>query len=158
MPLRVLLVAFLVAISVGYTAGLYFVWHTTNMSVDGTTEQFLGNEDASLEEITEIKYRKDTLEMMNIIHTHVTSFALIYLAVGAIFLFGSAGPRTKVILATEPFAATLVLFGGMWGLRYVGGTYAPLFAIVIMIAGLLTAVCFYTMVTRSLVDLMRKVS
>jgi len=155
-PIRLLLTSFLVTISLGYAAGLYFVGHTTNVSPAGTVEQFRGNEDVPIEEVEEIKYAKDTLEMMNIIHTHVTSFALIYLVVGGIFLFTGCDPRLKIFLAVEPFAATIVLFGGMAVLRYFGDGSSTWIATVMMAAGMLTTLAFYGMVVLSLRDLWRK--
>jgi len=154
-PVRLLLTSFLITILLGYSAGVYFVGHTTKVTPAGTVEQFRGNESVPIDEVDEIKYAKDTLEMMNIIHTHVTSFALIYLAIGGIFLFTGFNPKLKVILAVEPFVATIVLFGGMAVLRYLGTDSSTWIAAVMMAAGLLTTGAFYVMVLLSLRDLWR---
>lgn len=152
---RWLVTAFLVTIGFGYSVGLVFVEQTTGVAPEGTVEQFRGNEDVPMSEVSEIKYRKDTLEMLNIVHAHVTSFALIYLAVGGIFLLSSYKARLKTILAVEPFVATILLFGGMLCLRYLGAGLSQVFALIMMIAGAATAVCFYLMVGLSLFDLWR---
>lgn len=152
---RWFLTAFLVTITAGYATGIYFVAFTTHGSVTGTVHEFRGNEDVPLEEAREIKYAKDTLEMLNVIHAHVTSFALIYLAVGGIFLCSSYGPKLKGALAVEPFAATLILFGGMAALRYLGSGAAGVFAAVMMAAGLSTFGCFLAMVVLSLWEMWR---
>lgn len=152
---RWFLTAFLVTITAGYATGIYFVSFTTHSSVTGTVHQFRGNEDVPLDEAREIKYAKDTLEMLNVIHAHVTSFALIYLAVGGIFLFSSYRPALKGLLAVEPFAATLILFGGMAALRYLGSGAAGAFAGLMMVAGLSTFGCFLAMVVLSLWEMWR---
>lgn len=152
---RWFLTAFLVTVTFGYAAGLFFVAQTTSVSSEGTVQQFRGNENVPISEIDEIKYAKDTLEMMSIIHTHVTSFALIYLAVGGIFLLSSFDSRIKLFLAIEPFAATLLLFGGMAALRYFGAGVSVAFAWIMMAAGMMTTICFLSMVGLSLYDLWR---
>lgn len=152
---RWFLTAFLATITFGYVAGVYFVSHTTDFSAEGTVQQFRGNEDVPISEVEEIKYGKDTLEMMNVIHTHVTSFALIYLAVGGIFLFGSFDPRLKAFLALEPFVATLLLFGSMTGLRFFGDETSEAFAWLMLVAGLTTTLCFLAMVGLSVFDIWR---
>ncbi|HET6567642.1 MAG TPA: hypothetical protein VFG50_06735 [Rhodothermales bacterium] len=152
---RWFLTAFLVTITAGYATGVYFVSVTTHGSVVGTVHEFRGNEEVPLEEAREIKYAKDTMEMLNVIHAHVTSFALIYLAVGAIFLCSSYPPGLKGILAVEPFAATLILFGGMAALRYLGSTAAGAFAGIMMLAGFSTFGCFLIMVALSLWEMWR---
>jgi len=150
---RLFLTAFLITITLGYAAGLYFVAHTTDMTPGGAVEEFRGNEELPVSQIDEIKFAKDTLEMMNIIHTHVTSFALIYLAVGGIFLFSRFRRTLKIALAVEPFAATVLLFGGMAGLRYFDSAVADVFAWLMMVTGTITALCFVSMVGLSLFDL-----
>ncbi len=147
---RLFVTAFLVTVTIGYLTGIYFVAFTTHGTPAGTVHQFRGNEEEPLEEIEEIKYEKGSLEMLNIIHTHVTSFALIFFAVGGVFLFSSAPPGLKAALAVEPFAATLLLFGGMAGMRYLGEGMALPLALVMMLAGLSTFVCVIAMTSMAL--------
>ncbi len=154
-PWRVLLTAFLITMTAGYLTGLYFVAFTTQGSPQGVAEQFRGNEGAPAEEVAEIKYEKSLVEMLSIIHTHVTSFALIFLSIGGIFLLGRARPRTKAVLAAEPFVATLVLFGGMAALRWLGPAWAKPMAFVMMAAGFSTFVCLIAMVGASLWEMWR---
>lgn len=154
-PARWFVTVFLVTIMAGYLAGVYFVYSTTQGTPTGTVQRFRGNENIPVEEVQEIKYPKPTAEMLNIIHTHVTSYALIYLAVGGLFLFSSYGPKVKAFLTVEPFLGTLLLFGGMAGLRYLGEGAASLFAYVMLAAGLLTFGCFLAMVGLSLWELWR---
>jgi hypothetical protein len=147
---RLFLTAFLVTISLGYFAGVYFVSHTTSVTSRGTIEQFRGNEDSVSADRMEIKFEKSTLEMLSLIHSHVTSFSMIYLAVGGIFLFSSFSRRLRIILTIEPFLATILLFGGMAGLRYLGGSAATALAWLMMVAGFSTFLCFAAMVGLSI--------
>ncbi len=151
--LRLFLTAFLLTISFGYGTGIYFVAHTTHVSASGTVEQFRGNEDASTGSETEIKFEKSTLEMLNVIHAHVTTFSLIYLAVGGIFLFSSFSKRLRSILSVEPFVATIILFGGMVGVRFMDESVATVMAWIMMIAGGSTFLAFGAMVALSLRDM-----
>jgi len=147
---RLFLTAFLVTISFGYGTGIYFVSHTTHVSATGTVEQFRGNEEALTGTEAEIKFEKSTLEMLNVIHAHVTTFSLIYLAVGGVFLFSSFSRRLRSILTVEPFVATIILFGGMVGVRYLDGSLATGMAWVMMVAGGSTFLAFGAMVSLSL--------
>lgn len=150
--------AFLVTMTAGYLTGIYFVAFTTHTTPQGTVHQFRGNQDVPIEELgeaEELKYEKGDLEMLNIIHSHVTSFALIFFAVGGIFLFSSMGPRWKLALAVEPFVATILLFGGMAAIRYLPAGWAFPAAIVMMAAGLSTFAAVLVMAGRSLWDMWR---
>lgn len=153
---RLFLSAFLVVMSAGYFHGLYFVDFTTHSSAEGTVIQFRGNEDLPFESGGEIKYAKTLPEMLNIIHSHLISFALIFFGVGGVFLFSTVKDRLKAILALEPFVATLVLFGGMWGVRYAPeGLWSTAIAWTMLLAGVVTAICFTVMVSVSLWEMWR---
>lgn len=165
-PARWLLVSFLVTMAFGYASGLYFVRDTTHLTAKGTEEQFRGNEETTIasaeadldagaeaEPAGEIKFAKATPEMLTIIHTHVTSYALIFLGVGAVFLGSSARRRVKTALLVEPFVATCVLFGGMGAVRYLSPAWAAPSAWLMMLAGLSTTVVFAVMVGWSLWEL-----
>ncbi len=153
---RLFVTSFLVVMAVGYLHGVYFVDFTTHSSLKGTATNFRGNEDLPIEQAAELKYAKTLPEMLNILHTHITSFALIFFAVGGIFLFSSTRDRLKVLLAVEPFVATLVLFGGMWGVRYAPEGLAGLFAGLMLLAGVTTLLCFLAMVSISLWEMWGK--
>lgn len=152
---RAFLSAFLIVISVGYLAGTFFVIHTSHGTPAGTMGQFRGNENVPIEDTDVIKFAKSDIEMLNIIHAHVTSFALIFFAIGGIFLFTSYTTALKAFLAIEPFVATLVLFGGMAALRYMPDVWAFPLATLMMLAGLSTSLCVVCLVLLSLLDMWR---
>ncbi len=147
---RWLVTWFLIVVGVGYLTGIVFVRHTTHNTPTGIVHQFRGNEDVPLEQVQEIKYPKSPYEMLNIIHAHVTSFALIFMAVGGLFLGTSVSERWKAILALEPFAATLLLFGGMAAVRFLPEGWELPAAWVMLVAGASTFVCLYAMIGRML--------
>ncbi|RMG69096.1 MAG: hypothetical protein D6715_00620 [Calditrichaeota bacterium] len=143
---RLFLSAFLITLTCGYLSGIYFVHLTTGNSPAGISQQFRGNESLPLEQVKEIKYPKSTREMLNIVHSHVTSFALIFFAVGAIFLLSSLPDGMKKFLLVEPFVATLLLFGGMVGVRYLPAGWALPLGILMMVAGITTFLVLLAMV------------
>ncbi len=147
---RWLVTWFLIVLGVGYLTGIVFVRHTTHNTPRGVVHQFRGNEEVPLEEVQEIKYPKSPYEMLNILHAHITSFALIFLAVGGLFMGTSVSERWKAILALEPFAATLVLFGGMAAVRFLPESWAWPAAWVMLVAGGSTFICLYVMIGRIL--------
>ncbi len=150
---RLFLSAFLITLTCGYLAGVYFVDETTGNTPSGISQQFRGNESLPLEMVQEIKYPKSTREMLNIVHSHVTSFALIFFAVGALFLLSSAPEKAKMFLVVEPFCATLLIFGSMVGVRYLPASWAVPLATVMMLAGLTTFGALMTMVGISLFEM-----
>src|SRR3990172_5501863 len=99
---RLLVTAFLMVLGFGYLSGAYFAVSTTHFSSEGTRYQFRGNEDVPFDKIDEIKYPKSTEEMLNIVHSHVSSFALIFFSVGIIFYFSSIRGKWKSVFILEP--------------------------------------------------------
>lgn len=147
--------AFVVVLTAGYLCGIYFVAYTTHGTPTGTVHQFRGNEEVPIEEAQEIKYEKSDLEMLNIIHSHTTSFSLIFFALGGLFLFTAYPERLKAVLSVEPFVATVLLFGGMAGIRYLPETWALPAGIVMMVAGLSTFAAVVAMAVLLLWELWR---
>ena len=80
--LKYLVTAFLLVLSIGYFTGIRFVDHTTAQTPVGIQENYLGNE--SDEDATEMKFKKTKQEMLNIVHTHILSMALIFLLTGVL--------------------------------------------------------------------------
>lgn len=155
--LRHLLASFLIVIAAGYTLGAFFVDHTTDTDPDGIAERFLGTEGVGIDPMAmpperEIQYEKSAAEVLNITHTHVISLALVFLAVGGIFVFASGIPGwLRGFLVLEPFLSIVLTFGGMWLLRY----HSPSWSILIAVSGMLMSLCFYVMVGVSVWQLLR---
>lgn len=118
--------------------------------LQGWCNPFRGNEEVPLEAVQEIKYPKSPYEMLHIVHAHITSFALIFLAVGRLFLDTSVSARWKAILTLEPFAATLLLFGGMVAVRFLPKSWALPASWVMLVAGASTFIGLHAMIGRML--------
>lgn len=109
---KVFIVLFLIAISCGYLTGLTFLTRTTSLMPDGIEKHYIGNEDE--EDAEEMIFKKSEREILNIIHTHVLSFSLIFFALGIILITTSVNQKLKAFLLIEPFVSIILTFGGIW--------------------------------------------
>jgi|ERR1041384_156072 hypothetical protein len=149
--LRLFITAFLVLLTSGYAAGLFFVDHTTGGSVRGLSEEYRGSPEGSAS--PELKYAKSADEMYILLHNHILSLSLVFFAVGGLFYFSSiAGPRLKGFLAVEPLVAVGTTFGGIWLTRFVSES----FGILVLASGISMAGCYCAMVALILWELWAK--
>ena len=109
---RNLLIAFVITLSFGYATGMYYLTLTSGLQTQSIEENYLGNE--ADEAALEMKFKKPEKEVVSIIHSHVISFSLIFLAIGGLLLLTSYPPRLKSILVIEPFISIILTFGGIW--------------------------------------------
>ena len=79
-PVKFFLVAFFVALTVGYFTGINFVRVTESSTPKGVVENYNGNEDVP--EATTMKFKKGKREMLTIIHTHILSISFIFFLLG----------------------------------------------------------------------------
>ncbi len=128
-------------LTIGVGVGLYYVYYTTGLSVEGTSEQFRGSTidgDFSIPE----KYPKPLSELLNTTHTHILSMTFIFVIIGSIFYFNSILTGfVKTFLIIEPFISILTTFGGIWLVRYIH----PEFSYLIIASGVLMYVSFFLM-------------
>ena len=142
-PSKIKLLCFIAVLnlSIGIGVGLYYVFHTTQMSADGTSEHFRGS---SIDEDFDIpeKYPKPISELLNTTHTHVLSMTFIFLIIGGIFFFNSIITGTfKTFLIIEPFISILTTFGGIWLIRFLH----PTFSYLVIFSGALMYLSFFIM-------------
>ena len=109
---RKLLIAFVITLSFGYGAGMYYLTLTSGTQSQSIEENYLGNE--ADESALEMKFKKPEKEVVSIIHSHVISFSLIFIAMGALLLLTSYPARLKSFLIIEPFVSIILTFGGIW--------------------------------------------
>ena len=146
--LKLFLTVFVVVLSLGYAAGIFFVAHTTSMSPSGIDEEFTGS--IHPETSGEMKFEKSAREMFILIHDHVLSLALVFFALGGVFYFSSLIPdRLKLFILIEPFVAIVTTFGGIALVRFV----AVQFSWLVIVSGFSLFVCFATMVVLILAEL-----
>ena len=149
---RYFLLVFIVCLTIGGTVGLVYVWKTTSMSPAGASEHYSGTVVSGDLDIPE-KYPKSVESMLLTTHTHVISFAMIFLVLGGIFSLNSLIKGSlKTFVIIEPFITVLGTFGSIWGMRYLSSVYSYLS----IIFGVMTYFTFYFMVGVVLYDLILK--
>lgn len=141
---------FLVTLSFGFSSGIKFVDHTTNITPQGIEESYLGNEGNENAEI--MKYEKTQQEMLTMLHTHVMSLSLVFFITGILVFLSKANLKVKRILAIEPLCSIIFTFGGiylMWG----GITWMKY---IVLISGIVMSICFTLGVLLILWNLIQK--
>ena len=143
LPTKIKILCFITILNltIGVGVGLYYVYYTTQISIDGTTEHFRGStidDDFSIPE----KYPKPLSELLNTTHTHILSMTFIFLIMGSIFYFNSIITGfLKTFLIIEPFISIIITFGGIWLVRFIH----PAFSYLIIISGILMYASFFLM-------------
>ncbi|MCH7658817.1 MAG: hypothetical protein IIB05_10935 [Bacteroidetes bacterium] len=138
---KVFIALFLIAISCGYFTGLSFLTRTTSLMPDGIEKHYIGNEDE--EDAGEMIFKKSEREILNIIHTHVLSFSLIFFALGSILITTSVNQKLKTFLLIEPFVSIILTFGGIWILwkEILWFKYVILFSGILLTTSFILIVC-----------------
>lgn len=174
----------LITLTVGYSTGLLFVAHTTDLRPKGVEERYRGNQAPDLTLPTfaadstalsampaettttgselaadaadeEMKFEKSYAEMLNITHTHILAVAGFFALTAFLFaLTERPSRRLKSFLIIEPFVAMLTSFGAMWLMRYLH----PAFSYLLILSSTSMAICFYLMVWFALRELFRSPS
>lgn len=140
--LKLALTFFLLTVALGYLIGLVNVYDKTHLSYDGVLMHILGSEE-------EMIYGKEFADLVNVSHTHITGWAMMFLLVFIIFAFSNFGEKLKGTLGILPFVVLVLDQGFMWLTRYVAEPFAWLF----MLSGFVQAFLFYLLVVLGLYDL-----
>ena len=146
---RNLLIAFVITLSFGYSTGMYYLTLTSGIETHSIEENYLGNE--SDEAALEMKFKKPEKEVVSIIHSHVISFSLIFLAIGGLLLMTTYPARLKFILVIEPFISIILTFGGIW-LMWQGISWMKY---VIIVSGTLMNLAYVVMAVLVLIALLK---
>lgn len=134
--IKLLLIAFVVVLSVGFFTGLLFVNETSSANPNGIEEQYLGNENN--ENAVEMKFKKTDKHMLNIVHSHILSMALIFFLLGLILSTTQLQYKLKVFLMVEPLISVILTFGGIY-LLWKGITWMKY---IVMISGTLMTLSY----------------
>lgn len=146
--LKILITAFLILLTFGYSIGLLLVEHKTALTPAGITEEYKGTNEDSQEEV--IKYPRSKNEMYIFLHNHVTSLSVIFFIIGFIFYFSSAvSCQIKTFLILEPFISIAVTFSGIWLLWET----SQLFSWLVLVSGILMGLSYAAMVVLILIEL-----
>jgi len=109
---KVFIALFVITLSFGFFTGFSFLHLTTSLTPHGIENHYIGNEnDVDAEEMI---FKKSEREILNIIHTHVFSFSLIFLALGGILTTTSINQKLKKFLLIVPFVSIILTFGSIW--------------------------------------------
>ncbi|SFS32779.1 hypothetical protein [Lutibacter maritimus] len=110
--IKVVIVAFISVLSIGFYGGLSFVNTTTSMHVNGIETHYLGNEDD--EEAMDMKFKKSEREILTVVHNHILSLSVIFLLLSLILSTTSINKKLKYFLMIEPFLSIVFTFGGIY--------------------------------------------
>lgn len=110
--IKVVIIAFISVLSIGFYGGLSFVNTTTSMQVSGIETHYLGNEDD--EEAMDMKFKKSEREILTVVHNHMLSLSVIFLLLSLILSTTSINKKLKYFLMVEPFLSIVLTFGGIY--------------------------------------------
>jgi hypothetical protein len=110
--IKVVIIAFISVLSIGFYGGLSFVNTTTSMQVSGIETHYLGNEDD--EDAMDMKFKKSEREILTVVHNHMLSLAVIFLLLALILSTTSINKKLKYFLMIEPFLSIVFTFGGIY--------------------------------------------
>ncbi len=139
---RYFLIAYVVALTFGYSTGFVFLKEATQLEPTGIEQNYLGNKDQAKSNNKSMKFKMTFRELLTTIHTHSISISFIFLSLGVILLFTTLPPLLKKCLLIEPFISIILTFGGIWvmweGIHW--------FRYVVMISGILLNLSLFVMV------------
>ena len=147
---RVFLIMFIMCLSVGYATGMYYISISSGFTGQSVSENYLGNEDDEEAEI--MKFKMKEKEVLSIVHSHVISFSLIFLALGFLLFHSSFSEKLIAFLAIEPFVSIILTFGGIW-LMWKGLDWMKY---IVIFSGTLMHFIFISSATLVMVDLIKK--
>ena len=127
---------FVLTLSIGYFTGLKFIKNTTNLSLEGIEQNYNGNK--SVENASQMFFKKSEGAIITTIHTHILSFSLIFFSLGLLLLTVPMHATLKRFLLIEPFISILLTFGGIWMLW----KDIIWFKYIVMISGTLLTISF----------------
>lgn len=110
--IKLLIVAFICTLSIGFYGGITFVKSTTNSNPKGIEERYLGNE--ADEAATTMKFKKSEGEILTLVHNHILSLSVTFFLLSLILGTTSVNKKLKMFLMIEPFISIILTFGGIY--------------------------------------------
>ncbi|CAM1333348.1 hypothetical protein [Tenacibaculum aestuariivivum] len=148
--IKLLIVAFICTLSIGFFGGISFVRDTTNSNPKGIEERYLGNEND--EEASTMKFKKSSGEIKTLVHNHILSLSVIFFLFATIVATTSINKRLKLFLMIEPFVSIILTFGGIY-LMWTGITWLKY---IVMLSGLFMTLSFGVGVVVIISQLLKK--
>jgi hypothetical protein len=110
--IKLLIVAFICTLSIGFYSGISFVRSTTDANPNGIEQRYLGNEDD--ENATKMMFKKSEGEIMTTVHSHILSLSVIFFMVALLIATTDIPQKLKLFLMIEPFFSLVFTFGGIY--------------------------------------------
>jgi hypothetical protein len=110
--IRLLIIAFVCTLSIGFYSGISFVRSTTNADPTGIEQRYLGNEE--VENATKMMFKKSEGEMMTTVHSHILSLSVIFFIMSLLLATTDIPQKLKLFLMIEPFFSLVFTFGGIY--------------------------------------------
>ncbi len=110
--IKLLILAFICTLSIGFYSGISFVRSTTNANPSGIEQRYLGNEDD--ENAKKMMFKKSEGEIMTTVHSHILSLSVIFFLVALILSTTVINQKLKLFLMIEPFFSLVLTFGGIY--------------------------------------------
>jgi hypothetical protein len=110
--IKLLIVAFVCTLSIGFYSGISFVRSTTNANPTGIEQRYLGNEED--ENATKMMFKKSEGEMMTTVHSHILSLSVIFFMISLVLSTTDIPQKLKLFLMIEPFFSLVFTFGGIY--------------------------------------------
>lgn len=110
--IKLLIVAFICTLSIGFYSGISFVKSTTNANPTGIEQRYLGNEED--ENATKMLFKKSEGEIMTTVHSHILSLSVIFFMVSFLLATTDIPQKLKLFLMIEPFFSLVLTFGGIY--------------------------------------------
>lgn len=132
--LKAILFSLTLMLCLGNITGLLYLTQSVGTSTTQAIVHYNGDPVApapSADEIEEIpeNVATDAKTLLSITHSHISSFTLIFGAMGILVWFTKLPTRLKTSLAVEPIWGGALTFGGIWLMRYVHPDFVWLVAI-----------------------------
>ncbi len=110
--IKLLIVAFICTLSIGFYSGISFVRSTTDANPNGIEQRYLGNEDD--ENAIKMMFKKSEGEIMTTVHSHILSLSVIFFMVSLLLAATDIPQKLKLFLMIEPFFSLVFTFGGIY--------------------------------------------
>jgi len=147
---KLLISTFLIVLTIGFLSGTKFLFYSNTTTPIGIEEHYKGNEFSDDQEV--MKFKKSEKEILNIVHAHILSMSLIFLAIGYFLTKTDISNPLKNFLIVEPFVSIVLTFGGI----YMLWLEISWFTYVIMVSGLLLHLCYFLAVFLIFKELYKK--
>lgn len=134
--IKILIIAFISVLSIGFYGGQSFVNSTTAMQSSGIESHYLGNENDENAEI--MQFKKSEREILTVVHNHILSLSVIFFLLSLLVSITSLPKKLKYFLMIEPFFSIVLTFGGIYFL-WSGILW---FKYIIIISGVLMTLSF----------------